>query len=208
MTDEEKKILFAKIDRSLEAILNGWTTKEQAHHMADSILTLRPLVTVEIGVYAGKGLIALALAQKATGQGKVIGIDPWLPEASAEGQPEEHRTWWSKLDHNSIYEQCLAALKRYGVESFVELRRQKSGDAIPPEKIGVLRIDGNHGPQSKSDVLRYAPNVVLNGMVYLDDATWTNGPLQNGADEDLFDMGFEQVLDLGGGTLVFKRVRA
>ena len=208
MTDEEKKSLFAKIDRSLEVNQHGWTSPAQARHMAESILTLRPLVTVEIGVYAGKGLIALALAQKATGQGKVIGIDPWSPEASSEGQPKEHADWWGKLDHNPIYEMCLAAIKRYGVEGFVELKRQKSIDVVPPEKIGVLRVDGNHGPCSKSDVRRYAPNVVVGGMVYLDDATWTNGPLQNGADEDLFDIGFEQVMDLGGGTLVFKRVRA
>ena len=198
--------LADKITRVCDPAKDGWTDAEQGIHMAQSIIDLKHPVSVELGVYAGKGLVCMALGHKANGSGKVIGIDPWLPSASVEGQPEDHAKWWAKLDHDRIYNMAKENVIRYGVSEFAQLVRSKSEDAPVPLEIGVLRIDGNHGPRCIVDVRRFAPAVVVGGTLYLDDVNWPNGPLQNGADEDLADMGFAKILEIGS-TYVFKRTR-
>ena len=197
--------LLSKIDRALAHISDGWTTTEQAHSMARFIVENRVSVSVEIGVFAGKGLVCMALAHRSIGHGRVIGIDPWEATASVEGQPKEHKTWWGQLDHESVYQKCLAAIKEFDCTDYVTLIRERSQTCSVPTGIGLLRIDGNHGPASLVDVKRFAPNVIVGGVLYLDDSTWPNGPLENGADEWLFDNGWEKVGDVET-TLIFKRV--
>lgn len=202
MTDE----LREKITRVCDPAKDGWTDVKQGLDMAEAVLALRPAVSVEIGVYTGKGLICLALAHKANGFGNVIGIDPFSATASAQDMTPEHKAWWSGLDHDRIYDMAKANIARYGVEAFVELVRMKSEDAPVPKEIGCLRIDGNHGPTCMKDVRRFAPSVVVGGTVWLDDVNWPNGPLQNGADEDLADLGFTKTGEIGS-TYIFKRTR-
>lgn len=203
---DSHKPLFSKIDRALAHVADGWTTPEQAHSMASWIVENRPAVSVEIGVFAGKGLVCMALAHRHIQTGKVIGIDPWETEASVEGQTKENKTWWGSLDHESIYQKCLASVKKFDCGDYVQIVRERSQKCAVPENIGLLRIDGNHGPASLVDVKRFAPNVVVGGVLYLDDSTWPNGPLENGADEWLFDHGWEKIGDVET-TLIFKRIQ-
>jgi hypothetical protein len=198
--------LSEKIARVCDPSRDGWTDVKQGLHMAEAIIELKPDVSVEIGVYAGKGLICMALAHKFIGRGRVYGIDPWDNLAAIDGMEGEHAQFWSIVPLNDIYKKCLISVKRYDVQDQVVILREKSETAFVPEGIGVLRIDGNHGPKSLVDVQRFAPNVIVGGFLYMDDVNWTNGPLENGADEWLFDRGWKKVGSVDD-TWIFRRER-
>lgn len=196
--------LLRSIDTALEAIGHGWTTNQQAHAMAASILAIRPMISVEIGVYAGKGLVSMALAHKTAGRGKVIGIDPYSQDASASGQlnPAD-KDFWQGLDHESIFNMATSNLERFGVKEFATIIRSKSCDAPTPTNIGVLRIDGNHGEVVLSDVAQYCPNVVPGGFLFLDDENWTGGAVLRAAGT-LRQQGWKEIYRVDQ-TIVFQK---
>lgn len=197
--------LFTRVEQALTDIGHGWTDVEQAHTMASAVMALRPDVSVEIGVYAGKGLITLGLAHLEVGRGMVYGIDPYSPDASSEGQlnPEDKK-FWSTLNHDEIYNMCEANINRFGVRSCVRLIRKKSDEFEPPDRIGVLRIDGNHGETVLRDVERYSPKVLPHGLLFLDDLSWTGGAVLRAAAR-LKTSGWREIFRLGDGA-VFRRL--
>lgn len=166
---------------------DGWCTRQKAEALGKAVLETRPSVIVEIGVYGGMSLIALALA----GQQKmwlydepatVIGIDPWTPEASTSGfeHGDDNRKWWGNLDHNAVLSRCQAHLNNYEVTDIVTLVRLTSEQfyrlvtmAGREPFIGLLHIDGNHSEiHSIADVTTYVPLVVPGGVVVFDDTNW------------------------------------
>lgn len=202
------KTLSKDIDRAIAEIHLGWTCKEQAVKMADYILKKRPLVSIEIGVAAGRGLVCLGLAYKTLGYGKVTGIDPWSVTASLEGEPfdSEQRKWWAAQDHEAIYLDCQANIDKFGVRDYVNIVRKWSDDVTPLAEIGFLRIDGNHGPAAYRDVTRFTPNVVVGGILHLDDVNWRGGASECGALEFLEQTGWREIDRIETG-IVFERVR-
>jgi hypothetical protein len=196
--------LFSQLEEVVDQIKHGWTTVEKAQALAASVVTIRPEVSVEIGVYSGKGLISLALAHKYVGIGKAIGIDPYSPSASVEGQTNEaDKEWWAKLDHNFIYGECLNRITQFKVNNTVELIRKRSDEVEPPKNIGVLRIDGNHGEAVIGDIQRYCPNVVKGGILFLDDIGWSGGAVSRAVEELVID-GWCELYKLDDGAVFQK----
>lgn len=158
--------------------MDGWCSTDKALALARCVIDYRPEIALEIGVYAGGSLIAIALAMKEAGIGKVIGIDPWLPAASIMGWNDANKDWWGKLDHAAIKAKCEASIVKTGVQSQVELIHATNHAAFPIIKarnlsIGILSIDGNHSPeQSCFDVTNYVPMVPSGGFIFFDDADW------------------------------------
>lgn len=194
------RTLFTDISTALSEIQHGWTTEEQALMMAACIVALRPTVSVEIGVWAGKGLVTLALAHKAIGHGMAIGIDPYSKFESVKGQVDPlDQKWWGQVDHVAIFHLMQASLKRYGVTEYVRIA-QCNSDAFPvPDDIGLLRVDGNHGEQALRDVERFAPKVVRGGYVFLDDLNWKGDAVET-ARGWLIKNGFKLVHTLNVGS--------
>lgn len=177
--------LFSEIEKvraEMEANGHGWTTAEQAYCMAATIVALRPRLSIEIGVYGAMGLVCIAMAHKEVGYGSVIGIDPYLADASSEGQvkPEDQK-FWAGLNHEIVYGWAHSNIQKYGVGGFSTLIRKKSSEYTPPEGIGLLRIDGNHGEQVLQDVRQYAGYVQTGGVLFLDDLDWTGGAVVRAA---------------------------
>lgn len=192
--------VFDEIKRALDEIQHGWTSVQKAHCMAAAIIALRPELSIEIGVFAGKGLIAMGLAHKEVGRGRVIGIDPYSPIASAEGQLNEaDKEFWSKLDHEAIYHTATENIFKYGVNGFCQLVRSTSRDYQPADGVGVLRIDGNHGEQVLEDVARYAPKVRAGGILFLDDLGWTGQAVKRAA-EQLSSSGWRELYRIDDGA--------
>ena len=101
------KQLFAQIESELAVHKDGWCSIEKAYALASAIIALRPGVVVEIGIWAGRSLIPMALALKKVGAGKIIGIDPWRAEESA----KEIRKRVEDLGrHLGSYEQFMTSL--------------------------------------------------------------------------------------------------
>lgn len=183
--------LFSKIKEVISGA-HGWCSYEKAKALAGIILATRPRLVVEIGVWSGKSLLPMALACKEVGVGKVIGIDPYSPQASVQGQTHEHAEWWGKVDHEGMWRLCNGLVDRYGVRGIVELKRERSDDTPVPEDIGLLHVDGNHGEQALRDVARFAPAVVAGGFVVLDDLHWDGGGVTQAAGA-LETLGFRQL---------------
>lgn len=185
--------LFNEIEIALANIREGWTSNSKAFALAASVIALRPNISLELGVFASKGVTALGLAHKAIGHGKVIGVDPYSNVASSEGQDNpEDKKFWSTVDHEMIYGYAKKCLTDNGLDGIVELVRARSDEYTPPDGIGILRIDGNHGPTAISDAKRYAPKVIQGGFIFCDDLNWT-GNYTNKAAKWLLDNGFKSL---------------
>lgn len=156
--------------------LPGWSTPEKNIDFASIVLAIKPEVAVEIGVYGGRSLVSIAMAMECVGKGVVHGIDPWTQKDSVEGEAEANVNWWGKLDHESIYRTCVAAVDRFGLGDFVKIQRKRSDEAEVPDDIGLLIIDGNHsGAAPNGDIERYVPKVKIGGFIYCDDIGWIGG---------------------------------
>lgn len=197
--------LFAHVDHALNTIKDGWCSEEKAHQLAVIVAALRPDVTVEIGVFAGRSAFSMALAHKVIGKGNVIGIDPYSVEAAVVGQEGEHQKWWresSELDR--IYDEIVKNIEVFQLKDHLQLIRAKSDDVEPPAQIDLLHLDGNHSDQAIRDVDRFAPRIRLGGICICDDLAWPGGGVAR-AVEHLRALGFTQLYPLDGGA-VFQRL--
>jgi len=197
--------LFKDIDTALEEIADGWTSPKQGHQIAEAIIKLQPELSIEVGVFAGKGIICMGMAHAYIRKGHVIGIDPWSSGASIEGQVDPvHKNWWANLNHESIYEKCVANVTKYGLDRIVTLIRKKSDEVVPAAGIGFLRLDGNHGKTAMRDVKRFCPNVIPGGILHLDDADWADGARANGSDAWLQNNGWKEIDRIDTGAVYEK----
>lgn len=200
--------LFTQIEEIVPK-LDGWCSVPKAFALASAVLTLRPKVVVELGVYGGRSLIPMALALKEIGEGKCIGIDPWDQNASIQGQTQEHVNFWGTLNHGNIMDTFIANMDKLEVRPFVEVIRMRSDAYNPPNEINILHTDGNHGDQAVRDVARYAPRVPVGGLVFMDDINWVGGSVSQ-ACQNLLAMGFVRLYHYqkdGDDWAVFQRIK-
>lgn len=198
--------LFKDIEIALEEIGDGWCSPKQGHQIAEAIVRLQPELSIELGAFAGKGVVCMGLAHAYIRKGHVIAIDPWSSGASIEGQSDPvHKKWWADLNHESIYEKCVANVKKYGLEKIVTLIRKKS-DEVEPPIAQIIRIDGNHGQQSLRDVMRFCPKISVGGILHLDDVDWKMGPRENGAMTWLAAHGWIEIDETDTG-MVYERMK-
>jgi hypothetical protein len=204
--------LFDELQRVTD-LPHGWTSYEKAKTLAGIILAKRPSVVVEIGVWSGRGLISCALACREVGYGKCFGIDPYEAAASVDGQTGENKAWWGTRNHDEMFHYCNAMIDEFEVKDIATVMRMRSDDVIPEREftnsIGLLSVDGNHGPQALRDVQRFTPHVRVGGFVVLDDLHWDGGAV-GASVEWLLSNGFIEhfrVQKPGDDWAVFQRVR-
>ncbi len=159
--------------------LHGWCSKEKALAFIDLILTEKPTVWVEIGVFGGSSLFPVASTFKFLDEGKIFAIDAWDKiECIRYYDPVKDRTdlnWWGNLDLNQLYLDYLKVLKSHALEPYCITIRDTSERAAKSvdTMIDVLYIDGNHSEMiSLQDVQLYFPKVRSGGFVWMNDATW------------------------------------
>lgn len=195
--------LFNRIELALDQNPHGWCDNTKAQALACMVVALRPEVSVEIGVFGGRSAIPIALAHKEIAHGILYAIDPWSAQASCEGYENVDQEWWSKIDHEAIYNFFNGQINLLGLQNNVRVVRLKSDAVIPPTNIGLLHVDGQHTDQAVRDVERFAANVINGGLVVMDDLNWTGGGVMR-AVAKLKEFGFRQMYDLGTGA-VFQR---
>ena len=110
--------------------MEGWCSPEKARAMAENISEHKPHVFLEIGVFAGRSLIASALAMQDNGFGVAWGIDPWKAGESVLGFNDENAKWWSALNHEVIYQKCVRHIAELGVAPIINLMRMTSAEAL------------------------------------------------------------------------------
>lgn len=181
--------------------LAGWCPVPKGQRMARLVMEGAALfpeahagpLCVELGVFGGRGVIAMGLAVKHLlgDHGAVHGIDPFSVDAALEGQnSSQNQKWWSEVDYAKILAGAVAAINGLGLHG-VKLILRKSEDVAgdyADGSIDVLHIDGNHSVEvSRKDVALWAPKVRPEGFIVFDDTNWeTTKPAQN----DMRDRGF------------------
>lgn len=159
------------------APLHGWTTPEKGVRLAELILETQADVSVEIGVFGGRGTISMAMGHQCLGKGYVVGIDPWEVTASLEGVNDPaNDEWWRTVDHDAIYEHFLTALLQHGVARQCRIMRERSDTALRlflDESVSVLHQDGNHSEQiTVAEVDMWTPKLKPGGYWISDDVDW------------------------------------
>ncbi len=199
--------LFAQIDSVLATLEGwGWCSQEKAYALASAVITMRPEIVIEVGVWGGRSLFPMALACQAVKKGKVIGIDPWVGAASVQGQINPlDRKFWSEVDHEAVYQKFLSVRQQNNLEDVIQIQRMISDYFEPPKQIGLAHLDGNHGEQALRDVQRFAPNVRVGGLCFLDDLDWSGGAVRMG-EAWLLANGFERLWNIDTGAL-FQKLR-
>ena len=139
---------------------------------------------VELGVFGGRGVIAMGLAVKyGLGcRGTVEGIDPFSAAASLEGtQVAENADWWGKVDYPMILQSAREGIARLGLNEIVRLileRSQDVVDAYPEQSIDVLHHDSNHSEEiSCYEVATWSPKMKPGGFWVFDDVDWDSTKL-------------------------------
>lgn len=168
--------IYTRIEEIQNGI-SGWCSVQKARTLASLIVGTRPELTVEIGVWFGKSLIPMALAHQHILTGKVMAIDPWKSESSILGQvnPQDKEWWDNQNIHDQAYRSFKMKIEEFNLSEYVEVIRKPSNDVNPPDNIGLLSVDGNHGEQAIDDIKRYAPKVKKGGFIVADDIEWTGG---------------------------------
>lgn len=160
--------------------MEGWCTEEKAVAMAELILETSPVLVVELGVFGGRSLIPQAIALRASGQGIIIGIDPWKRSAALEGDNgTENDRWWANLDYHAIHRSCMENIWKNDLDEQCIVFRASSEQCTTftgsygIDNINILHIDGNHSElTSCRDVTTWVPRVASNGYIWFDDADW------------------------------------
>lgn len=156
--------------------LPGWCTVGKAKRIAKLVEDARARLCVELGVFGGRSLVALALGGDAHG-GHVHGIDPYEKGPALEGTNDnENDRWWSTIDYEDILRRCRAGLVVAGVESRVRLVRARSLDVVDqyaPVSVDVLHQDSNHSQEvSCAEVRAWVPKLRPGGYWVFDDTNW------------------------------------
>jgi predicted O-methyltransferase YrrM len=157
--------------------LHGWCTIEKASAMAELVLTEKPALCVEIGVFGGRSLIAQALALCHNDSGVIYGIDPWDTASTIEGEhAPKSSAWWSNVNMPMIHAHCMKAIGDFGVwkpTRIIAARAERVAGVFTDQSIDILHIDGNHSElASVRDLDTYWPKVRPAGWIWFDDTDW------------------------------------
>ena len=172
-----REILWTEINTIIPT-LEGWCTTEKAKRMAEWVLDHQVQKCVEIGVFAGRSLIAVALALKHLNRGgEIHGIDPWSVPAALEGKNHtDNDKWWGKIDFEHFYFYTLNKIKEYHLHPYTVIIRSKSIDAAKNyllSSLDLVHIDGNHSEEtSVLDVKLWCPKIKSGGALIFDDCDW------------------------------------
>jgi len=205
--------LFAWLNDKRTPRLEGWATMEKAIALMTTAWSIRPFVAVEIGVWAGRSLLPVALVMRETGMGTIHAIDPWNPNASAEGYDKVNADWWTNsANHDYAKKQFDEMISQAGLFHIVRTHQKRSDDVEPPEVIDLLHIDGQHTQQARRDVARFGSRVRVGGFCFMDDVDWVidGVPSVRQATCDLESLGFVKlyaIITPGQTCEVFQRVK-
>lgn len=153
----------------------GWTTPERCCEMAELVCDTKPEMCVEIGVFAGRTLIAQAFGLRDNHKGCIYGIDPWKMDSAIEGQNNPNNdTWWKKLDLELFHQQTMKCIWDHRLDEYAVVIRARSQDCCHLfQNIDILNIDGCHSEvASCRDVRLYLPRVKSGGYIHFDDTSW------------------------------------
>lgn len=181
--------------RHYVATMEGWSTPDKCAKLAKYILELNAKCSVELGVFAGRGLISMAMAHRHQNYGVAWGFDPWKAEACTEGKNEpENDEWWKKVDLKGIYKGFINNIVMHDLLEYCHWARLKSLDAVKlfeDESVDLLHQDSNHSEEiSLAEVDRWHKKIRAGGIWVQDDIDWKT---TQKAQKLILKSGFEKI---------------
>jgi hypothetical protein len=175
--------------------LPGWCTVDKAKRMA--ALARGASLCIELGVFGGRSLVAIALTLRAQESGRVDGIDPYTASAALEGTNDPaNDEWWAQLDYKAIENVAEEALYRLGLVQYARLVRMLSRAVVAfygDETVDLLHQDSNHSEEiTCQEVALWAPKIRRGGYWAFDDTNW---PTTQKAQVLLLELGFTRMED-------------
>lgn len=160
--------------------LHGWCTPEKAKRMARLVVDAGAgAQCVELGVFGGRGVIAMGLAVQHVwnGVGRVDGIDPFTKDAALEGtNGKANQDWWAALDYETILKSARDGLGKLGLNDVVRLVLARSQDVVgdyDDKSLSILHQDSNHSEEvSCYEVDTWTPKMKSRGFWVFDDTNW------------------------------------
>jgi hypothetical protein len=192
-------MLDARLIDTLLPQLQGWCSPYKGHRLAAWAFESPTPLCVELGVFGGRGLLALAVGLKGRRAGQAHGIDPYtaaaqMKEGTPIPMPQEMLLYWRDLDYEAVMRGAEDGLRRGDLQDVARIIRKRSQDAAgdyQPETVGVLHQDGNHTEEVSSDeVARWTPLLHPSGVWVIDDYHW---PTTQRAQRLLRDRGFVMI---------------
>jgi hypothetical protein len=183
----------------------GWASLNKSGYFIDCVEEICTRVDnpvcVEIGVYAGKSLLPIAMSLQRNKKGIVYGIDPWTNEEAIKGYSGPNENYWGSIDLKEKYEFFQNLISEFDLSKYV-ITVVDASDNVPEIKnIDFLHIDGQHTEQAVRDAKKFASQITLNGYCFVDDITW--GEVAD-VPYLLKDMGFVEVHRVDTGVM-YKR---
>jgi predicted O-methyltransferase YrrM len=168
-----------------QSALPGWCSTEKALLMAELVLTEKPGLLVELGVFGGRSFVPLALAVAELSKGSIlkrlaVGIDPWSNAVAIEGMDPTDANdarnidYWAKVPMADVLRRCsnaLDAMKLWGTTALLHGRAEELHVMFGTETIDFLHIDDNHHT-AKRTVELWLPRCRAGAIIVFDDANW------------------------------------
>lgn len=159
----------------------GWATRNKRRQLAQLVIDHECKTIVEIGVFGGRSLIALALAGQLNPSGvRVVGYDPYTVDAALEEMKDpESIAWWqgkTGMDIKAIHAGAVKAVKDCGVEHIARIIAKTDADGIhdwADGSLDLLHLDGNHEDDiSLRTAELWLPKLRAGGILVQDDVNW------------------------------------
>ena len=158
--------------------MQGWSSVWKCQTIADLIYDLGG-DSFEIGIFAGRSLLSMAMAHRARKGGKVFGIDPFCHSASLMGEnTQESNERWKNLDYERIKRLLVQSISQFSLGEWIEWYQVDSFAAIElnwvkDKKFNVIHQDGNHSEKvCLWEVQNWGKKLNLGGYWVMDDTNW------------------------------------
>jgi hypothetical protein len=161
--------------------MNGWCDPAKSTHIFDTVYSRDAKVCVELGVFAGRSLIAFGLAQAKRAVSDpstkriTYGVDTWAAQHAMDNNDSANAKWWAGINYSSIKRECEVTVSELKINKHIQLEHMSTIKAYQTIEgpVDVLHIDGNHSRwDSVRDVTMWVDRVRPGGIIYFDDEDW------------------------------------
>jgi predicted O-methyltransferase YrrM len=178
--------------------LEGWCWQEKALYLVRIIQNLQDhkdkLRIMEIGVYAGRSLIPMAIMARPVDGIVAVDACDAMEEIKGFEDPkfETHRAWWvNQAQKLSTF--LFNAVKTANEYSLINLLLAPSRDiwkGRQENSIDLIHIDGNHSELNSLNDAQHAMRILApGGFLVFDDANWATTRLA----VDLLDLNLKRI---------------
>lgn len=157
--------------------LEGWCTPEKAIKLADWVVMRRPVVSVDLGVFGGRSMLALAAGHISADHGYVCGIDLWEVAPTQEGTNDPaNDEWWREVDLAGIGQEVadyFAAHVQHGRWQILRAHSVAAAEYFADHEVGLLHQDSNHASEvAMLEMDAWLPKMTPGGLWVMDDTNW------------------------------------